>query len=154
MFRQIFLYHGTGPLDWTVANGGLPLQQLQRHANSMYGGCHIATVEGQFTPRGPDGRYHIWYHAGANGNLPTDIYHATSADLLDWEVAPAGPVLTHQGGGSFAFDQVADPSPLTVPGGAALLCYDGDNNGATTAHAAIGCAVANASASGGGAQLR
>jgi sucrose-6-phosphate hydrolase SacC (GH32 family) len=41
---QIFLYEGTDPLTWAVGNGGKPLVQLQRHANSMYGGCHIATV--------------------------------------------------------------------------------------------------------------
>jgi len=104
---QIFLYEGSSPLDWAVANDGKPLQQLQRHPGSMYGGCHIATVDGVFSPRNPaDGLYHIWYHAGSRGNLPTDIYHATSPDLLFWNVTPARPVLQHQGGGSFAFDQV------------------------------------------------
>ena len=39
----------------------------------MFGGCHIATVDGQYTPKDPStGRYNIWYHAGANGDLPTD----------------------------------------------------------------------------------
>ena len=39
----------------------------------MFGGCHIATVDGQYTPKDPiTGRYNIWYHAGSNGDLPTD----------------------------------------------------------------------------------
>ena len=99
-------------------------------------------VDGIFQPRSPsDGLYHIWYHAGANGNLPTDIYHATSPDLLAWNVTPATAVVKHQGSGSFAYDQVADPSPLTV-GSTAYLAYDGDNNGAVAMHEAIGMAVA------------
>ena len=55
------------------------------------------------------------------------------------------PVLQHVGTGKgFAYDQVADPSPLTV-GKTALLAYDGDDNraGAST-HAAIGLAIAPA----------
>jgi hypothetical protein len=149
---QIFLYTAPGAGasalgPWVVGNGGAPLSQLQRHSHSMYGGCHIASVDGVPTPRSPvDGRYHIWYHAGANGNLPTDIYHASSPDLLDWAVSPAPPVVRHVGGNTsgFGYDQVADPSPLTV-GGRAFLFYDGDDNraGATT-HAAIGLAVAAA----------
>ena len=142
---EIFLYTGTGPLNWTVANGGEPLKQLQRHPGSMYGGCHIATVDGVFQPRDPaTGLYNIWYHAGAHGNLPTDIYHATSPDLLNWTVTPVGPVLSHQGGGSFAYDQVADPSPLTV-GDTAFIAFDGDNNGChDCSHAAIGLGTATA----------
>eukprot|EP00040_Diaphanoeca_grandis_P008818 m.46529 g.46529 ORF g.46529 m.46529 type:complete len:347 (-) comp20271_c0_seq1:437-1477(-) len=140
---QIFLYEGTDILTWKVANGGKPLLDLQRHKGSMYGGCHIATVDGKFTPRNPNtGRYEIWYHAGADGNLPTDVYHATSADLMNWTVAPAGPVVSHVGKGSFAFDQTADPSPATV-GCQAFLAYDGDNNGCRgCSHAAIGLAIA------------
>ena len=156
---QIFLYTCTakgssesGPNGtWVVGNRGAPLTQLQRHPHSMYGGPSIVHVDGIPTPRDPsDGLYHVWYHAGANGNLPTDIYHATSPDLLDWTVSPSIPVVTHQGSGSFAFDQVADPSPLTV-GESAFLFYDGDNNGAgVKTHAAIGLAVARAASPGGG----
>jgi len=146
---EIYLYTGTSPVNWTVGNGGQPLRQLQRHAGSMYGGCHIATVDGVFTPKDPVTKlYNIWYHAGAHGNLPTDIYHATSPDLVNWTVVPSGPVLSHQGTGSFAFDQVADPSPLTV-GRTAYMAYDGDNNGCRNcSHAAIGFAVAPAATDG------
>eukprot|EP01052_Picozoa_sp_SAG31_P020838 SAG31_NODE_1584_length_7827_cov_2.129788_6_plen_68_part_00 len=56
---------------------------------------------------------------------------------------PAEPVLTHRGTGvGFAYDQVADPSPLAV-GNQAYIAFDGDDNrpGATT-HAAIGMGAA------------
>ena len=120
---EVFLYSGTSALNWTVANGGNPLRTLQRHAKSMFGGCHIATVDGAYAPTDKDGNYNIWYHAGAKGNLPTDIYHATSSDLIDWTVTPEMPVLSHRGtGAGFAFDQVADPSPLTV-GNMAYIAY-------------------------------
>ena len=188
-------------MDWTVANGGNPLRSLQRHAGSMFGGCHIATVDGEYAPKDANGKYAIWYHAGAHGNLPTDIYHATSDDLIAWDVSPATPVLSHRGtmtstpralfdtpparfssrvstsvaviapyrvacatllgisaltlsavlcpkngvsgtGAGFAYDQVADPSPLVV-GDTAYIAFDGDDNraGATT-HAAIGMGFA------------
>ena len=143
---QIYLYKSTtsAVAGWEVQNSGLPLKQLQRHAGSMYGGVHIATVDGVFSPTNPNsGLYEIWYHAGAAGNLPTDIYHAQSKDLLEWEVTPATPVLKHMGGGSFSYDQVADPSPLTM-GTRAFMAYDGDNNGCTNcSHAAIGMGVAD-----------
>ncbi len=136
---EIFLYNGKSALEWEVANDGMPLYSLQRHAKSMFGGIHIATVDGEYTPRGPTGLYNVWYHAGANGDLPTDIYHATSTDLINWTVTPATPVLSHRGtGDGFAYDQVADPSPL-VADDTAYIVFDGDDNrpGAIT-HAAIG----------------
>lgn len=136
---EIFLYKGQSALEWQVANNGMPLYSLQRSAHSMFGGIHIATVDGEYTPRGPSGLYNVWYHAGAHGDLPTDIYHATSTDLINWTVTPATPVLSHRGtGDGFAYDQVADPSPL-VAGDSAYIVFDGDDNrpGATT-HAAIG----------------
>ena len=70
---------------------------------------------------------------------------ATPSDCCrDWTVTPSTPVLSHVGNGSFAYDQVADPSPLTV-GTVAYLAYDGDNNGCTDcSHAAIGLATAPA----------
>ena len=68
---EIFLYTGSSPTSWRVRAG--PLRTLQRHARSMFGGCHIATIDGQYMPKDPStGRYNIWYHAGTNGDLPTD----------------------------------------------------------------------------------
>jgi hypothetical protein len=142
---EIFLFKGKSALEWEVGNGGNPLKTLQRHTRSMFGGCHIATVNGEYAPKNADGLYTIWYHAGANGNLPTDVYHATSPDLLNWTVTPNKPVISHRGtGAGFAYDQVADPSPL-VAGANAFIAYDGDDNRAgATAHAAIGMGVASA----------
>eukprot|EP01052_Picozoa_sp_SAG31_P020837 SAG31_NODE_1584_length_7827_cov_2.129788_5_plen_109_part_00 len=89
---EIFLYTGTSATEWKVANNGNPLKSLQRHTKSMFGGCHIATVDGEYVAKDSNGLYNIWYHAGADGNLPTDIYHATSEDLigeLQYSCAPA-----------------------------------------------------------------
>jgi hypothetical protein len=35
----------------------VPLYSLQRHAKSMFGGCHIATVDGAYAPKDADGLY-------------------------------------------------------------------------------------------------
>ena len=137
---EIFLYAGASATEWKVVNG--PLYSLQRHAHSMFGGVHIATVDGKYAPKDPSGRYNCWFHAGADGNLPTDIYHASSTDLITWTVLPSTPVISHRGtGAGFAYDQVADPSPL-VADGYAYIAFDGDDNraGAVT-HAAIGMGV-------------
>ena len=145
---QIHLFLSHDGLIWTLANDGLPLSQLQRHPGGMYGGPSLATVNGRLTPKNPrDGLYHLWFHATTNhtGNLPTDIYHASSPDLIDWSVAsPATPVLEHQGRG-FSFDQVADPSVVMVDGKEPLMYYDGDNN--RVGGAAIGLAVPSSSSS-------
>ncbi len=64
--------------------------------------------------------YHLWYHAvNGSGNLPTDIYHAQSLDLLHWAVT-ATPALQHSGRG-FEYDQVAGGVPLAA-GGRAYMC--------------------------------
>ena len=126
---QIFLANSSdGGLAWSWMNEGAPLRSLQLHAGGMYGGPRFASVDGTLTPRwARDGKYHLWMHAtNASGGLPTDVYHATSEDLLQWAVTP-GPAVQHLGGGSFEHDQCAGPVPLSV-GGRAYLFYDGDNN--------------------------
>ena len=128
---QIFLFSSADGLVWVIGNGGAPLMTLQVHASGMYGGPRFARLGAELVPRFPDGLYHLWYHAGTDGGgLPTDIFHATSADLLNWRVSPVTPVLTHAGSG-WEWDQVAGPVPV-VPApsapGQALLYYDGDNN--------------------------
>ena len=137
----IYLYTSDDGLVWNVSNGGKPLHALQRHEGGMYGGPSIASVDGVATPKGPDGKYHVWYHAAsAAGNLPTDVYHASAASLDGpWEVSPAGPVLHHEGSG-FEYDQVADPSPTVRTGKGAMLFYDGDDN--VKGQCSIGAAVA------------
>jgi hypothetical protein len=124
---QIFLYNSSDGLSWNVQNKGAPLSSLQLHSGGMYGGPRFASIDGTLTPRWPnDNLYHLWMHAtNSSGGLPTDIYHATSADLINWSVTP-GPAVKHQGSG-FEFDQCAGPVPLTV-GNKAYLFYDGDNN--------------------------
>jgi hypothetical protein len=136
---EIFLYSSSDGFDWTLDNDGLPFKDLQRHEGGMYGGPSLANVDGVIRPRDGNGTYNLWYHASsAPGDLPTDIYHASSTDLRSWTVSPAGPVLLHQGPGTFEYDQVADPSPV-VHGDKVMLFYDGDNN--KVGSASIGGAV-------------
>ena len=107
---QIYLYNSSDGHTWSVLNSGEPLSSLQLHPQGMYGGPRFANVDGRITPRWADGLYHLWYHAvNGTGDLPTDIYHATSADLHVWHVT-AGAVVHHLGTG-FEFDQVMLPSP-------------------------------------------
>jgi sucrose-6-phosphate hydrolase SacC (GH32 family) len=135
---SIYLYRSHDGLAWTLENGGRPVSGLQRHEGGMYGGPSLANVEGVAQPRDADGRYHMWYHAAsAAGNLPTNVYHATSTNLTAWAASPAGPVLAH-GGAKFEYDQVADPS-VALHAGKSFLYYDGDNN--RVGSAAIGGAV-------------
>ena len=138
-----FLYTSQDGLSWALLNSGKPLQSLQVAAGGMYGGPRFASINGTLTPKfSSDGLYHLWYHAASDsGGLPTDIYHASSADLITWNVTPKTPVLTHQGPATFEDDQVAGPVPLVV-GDMAYLFYDGDNN--SVGSCGIGMAQAKA----------
>ena len=139
---EIFLYSSSDGLTWQIDNGGAPLRSLQVHPSGMYGGPRFARLADSLTPRYPDGLYHLWYHAATDGGgLPTDIYHATSSDLLNWTITPKTPVLTHAGSG-WEWDQVAGPVPIVVGAGPAMLFYDGDNNVLDTCR--IGAATASA----------
>ena len=158
---QTFLYNSSDGLDWQVQHDGLPLSSLQLHAGGMYGGPRFASIDGVLTPRWPrDGLYHLWMHAANNsGGLPTDIYHATSPDLILWNVTE-GPVVQHEGGSTFEHDQTAGPVPLAV-GARALLYYDGDNNdvgscsiGLVMATATDGADGGNGGATGGGSAAK
>lgn len=136
---EIHLFKSTdGGTTWTAQNSGNPLTSLQIHAGGAYGGPGIY-------PTQVGGLYQLWYHAvNASGDLPTDIYRATSPDLINWTPITPNPVLTHLGSG-FEFDQVADPCVVEVAG-TSYLFYDGDNNGTSTAAigvATIGEPVAN-----------
>ena len=136
---EVYLFSSPDGLAWTVANSGSPLTTLQVAAGGMYGGATFATnSSGILTPKFGS-LYHVWYHASpVSGNLPTNIYHATSPDKITW--TQTGAVLTHSGSG-FEVDQVADPSVIVV-GGTAYLFYDGDDN--TSEVAKIGVATAAA----------
>ncbi len=140
---ETWLYTSPNGLDWTVSNGGAPLSSLQPFAGGMYGGPRFARVGSNLSPRNPnDGLYHLYYHAASgSGGLPTDIFHATSPDLLSWTITPRAPVLTHTGGSTFEHDQVAGPIPIVQDGADhAMLFYDGDNN--VVGSCAVGAATA------------
>ena len=139
---QIFLYNSSDGFNWMVQNNGSPLSSLQLHSGGMYGGPRFSSIDGTLTPRWEkDNLYHLWMHAtNSSGGLPTDIYHATSSDLIHWNVTP-GPAVSHQGSG-FKYDQCAGPVPLTV-GNKAYLFYDGDNN--NVGSCSIGLVLATAS---------
>jgi sucrose-6-phosphate hydrolase SacC (GH32 family) len=124
---EIFLYTSPDLGNWTVARGGLPYAELQRAKGSMYGGPSFETVNGQVVSRNESGHYNLYYHAGSDGNLPTDIYWASSTDVLNgnWTLEDSGkPILMHTGDKSkFDYDQVADPSRVDD-----MIFFDGDNN--------------------------
>ena len=109
-------------------NDGRPLTSLQPVSGGMYGGPSITMVDGTPTPFNcDDGLYHLWYHAAETaGVLPTDVWHATSPNLLEWNIT--GMVLEHLGTDTWESDQTADPSPVLVGKDRAMLFYDGDNN--------------------------
>lgn len=110
---QIGLATGTSPLTFQMASNQ-PLKGLS--GGGMFGGPYVEKI---------GGTYHLWFHRAPSGNLPTDIWHAISTDLLHWTTDPA-PVLKHEGKG-WICDQVADPYLLHTPT-ETLLFFDGDNN--------------------------
>lgn len=127
----IYYYTSSDGLTWSIGNSGNALSTLQVHAGGMYGGPRFATVDTLLTPK-VGSVYQLWFHAvNATGNLPTNIYHATSTDKITWTITPATPVLTYTGSG-FEIDQVAGPVPVQV-GTASYLYYDGDDNGSSAA---------------------
>ena len=140
---SIFLYKSRNGLHWNIQNDGAPLSSLGMGlGGGMYGGPSFANVNGTLTPRNSSGIYNLWYHAApaGKGNLPTDIYHAASKDLINWKISLCEtPVLKHSGKG-WEYDQTADPSPIITPDGGAFLYYDADNN--VVGKASIGMAVA------------
>jgi predicted GH43/DUF377 family glycosyl hydrolase len=90
-----------------------PLRTLQVAAGGMYGGCSVHR-EGDI--------YRMWYHAAPNaGNLPTDIYEATSTDLVNWQRVRNDPVLRRAAW--YEVDQVADASVVGT-----RLYYSGNDN--------------------------
>lgn len=131
-YWAIYLYTSSDGLTWTITNGGAQLSSLQASAGGAYGGSYLIR-EGA--------TYHLWYHAVASaGNVPTNIYHATSTDRINWTQTSPNPVLTHTGSG-FEIDQVADPS-LAVAGSTAYLFYSAVDNVAETSHVLLATAPA------------
>ena len=140
---NIFLYISNDGFKWVLGNNGVQLSSLAiGSGGGMFGGPSFANVNGTITPRNSSGLYNLWYHAApaGKGDLPTDIYHAASKDLINWKISLCEtPVLKHSGKG-WEYDQTADPSPIITPDGGSFLYYDGDNN--EVGKASIGMAIA------------
>lgn len=135
---QIYLYTSSDGLSWSIGNSGNPLTTLQVHVGGTYGGPKLAEQDGIIIPK-RNGLYEIWYHAvNATGSLPSNIYRATSPDLITWTISPAGAILSPLGSG-FEIDQVAGPNVIVV-GAKGYLFYDGDDNSGAGS-ASIGAAV-------------
>jgi hypothetical protein len=130
---HIYRASSTDGLAWTT--DGAYVAELQLHTLGSSSGPHLRAFAGA---------YHLWYEATpANGILPTDIYHASTATLRSaWGARTL--VLEHTGSG-FEDDQVARPHIVLGEGpsvGVAFLYYDGQD--ASPVAGAIGVALAAA----------
>jgi len=115
-----YYWTSTDGVIWTAGNGGAALTTLRVAVGGTYGGPFL-------WPTQIGGLWHVWYHASpAAGNLPTNIYHATSPDFITWTQTTPNPILSY-GGAAFEVDQVADPSIITRDG-TAYLFYNGAHN--------------------------
>lgn len=125
---QIYYYTSSDGLTWSIQNSGNALTTLQVFAGGMYGGPTMAQQGGLIIPKRA-GVYEIWYHAAPGAGVsPTNIYRATSSNLITW--TQTGAVLTHTGSGD-ELDQIADPS-VNVVGSVAYLHYDAVINATST----------------------
>ena len=85
------------------------------------------------------GYYNLYYHAGSQGNLPTDIYWASSTNVVEKNWRKRWTTYINTGNQSkFDYDQVADPSRIKD-----FIYFDGDNN--VNATCAIGLSRRNMS---------
>lgn len=125
----IYLMSSVDGASWTLLNSGAPLSSLQVAPNGMYGGPNL------FRSGKYNGVYHLFYHAApGSGILPTNLYHATSTDKINW-TKTADPVLEYTGDG-MGFDQIADPS-VFESGGRLYLFYDQTDNAAESAYVGV-----------------
>lgn len=135
---EIYYYTSSDGLTWSIQNSGNPLTTLQVAAGGMYGGPTFAQQGGLTIPKRA-GLYELWYHAApASGLNPTNIYRATSSDLITW--TQTGAALTHTGSGDEA-DQIGDPTVIIV-GSVAYLYYDAVINASSTAKILLATGVA------------
>lgn len=116
------IYHGTSATGIAFTLDGFgPLSSLS--PGGTYGGVAVPAGKPKH-----NGLYHIYYHAAVSGNLPLDIYHATSPDLHSWTIVGAAPILTHTGSGVEA-NYIANPS-VCEANGQSYLFYFAYNGGA------------------------
>lgn len=136
-YWRTHLYTSSDGLTWTILNGGVQLSSLQIASGSAYGAPWMPNGGAKI-----DGRYQLWYHASpvgatSNGNLPTDCYHASSTDRINWTQVTPNPILTHLGGSTFEKEQIADVKVIEAAG-ASFMFYSGVDD--TGGHASIGLA--------------
>lgn len=125
----VYLLSSADGVLWTVSNGGEPLSSLQRASGGMYGGINLFR-NGRY-----GGVYHVFYHAcPVGGSTPTNIYHATSTDRINWTKTTA-PILLYDGDG-MGVDQIADPSVFEADG-KLYLFYDQTDNTAESAYIGV-----------------
>lgn len=91
-----------------------PLKALQRTEKGTFGGPDVSLTKGLYT---------LWYHSSPSGTIPTDIYAATSHDLIHWEQKPMQ--ITREL--PYEYDQVADPFVISS-GHYQRLYYSAMNN--------------------------
>lgn len=112
---SIGYWTSTDGLAWTIQNGGLPLAWMYTPPGMSGAGGPAVVLHGSVK--------HIWY----GSRFPSDIFHATSTDIVTGTVTSPAPVFTHAGAGTFEYDQACDPS-LVVVGGTSYMFYSGNNN--------------------------
>ena len=85
-----------------------------------------ATVSGACLIK-ENGQFVLYYHAGRSGSLPTEIYRATSPDMLTWTISNNGyPIITRAH--PYEVDQAADASVLQTADGKLYVYYTGIDN--------------------------
>lgn len=146
---QIALATSSDGLTFTISGSGF-LTSLQIVSAGSYSHPWL------LSPQKTDGLYHLWYHGTAvSGELPSDIYHATSPDLTTWTILNSNlPVLTRTGEPS-GTDQVADPCLLEVDGVSYLFYSDANNTaGSGTQNVALYHGTLHELIAGAGALIR
>jgi hypothetical protein len=123
---QTSLFTSSDGLSWTLDTQ--PISSLQPVANGDVGGPFMMQPTPTF-----DGIYYLWYHGNVTGlTLPTDLYRATSPDLVTWtKLNSSTPLLTHSGSAPEE-DQVSDPT-LVEFNGQSFLYFIAVNNATNTA---------------------
>ncbi len=118
---QICLFESTdGGLTYSFVSG--PLTSLQVSSGGMYGGPRSIVKVGSV--------YNLWYHAAESGGfVPTEVWHATSTDLIHW-TPDSGPTIPLAGNGMGMVDpdQTGDTSIVQTPAGQTYLYFDGTDN--------------------------
>lgn len=120
------LFTSTDGLSWTLVSSPT-VSGLDPGGVGMSGGMWM------MYPQKRHGLYHQWYHGSPTGasEFPTDLYHATSPDLLTWTILNSGnPILSHSGSG-IETNQIADAC-LVEWNNKTFMYFEGGNNSTNT----------------------